>query len=104
MIDRDRKLVGMLWEGDVAAAVRARQEALPLIPRSEVATAAPGALLADMFRDASVANSPVCVLADDGRLIGTVPHATLLAAASGPEEISDMADEPEAQLEMGEVR
>ena len=103
VVDRDRQLVGMVWEGDVAAAVGARQDSLPLIPRANVATAGPGTLLADMFRDASVANSPVVVL-DEGRLLGTVPHATLLAAASINPEVEDKAHEqPAADLveEMG---
>lgn len=105
VLDRERRLVGMLWEGDVATAVRARQESLPVIPRSEVATASPGTYLADMFRGASVASSPVAVLDDDGRLLGTVPHATLLAASATTAEVEAKAEkDPAEDLEMGEVR
>lgn len=106
VVDRERRVVGMLWEGDVAAAVRDRREKLPLIPRSEVATASPDTFLADMFRGASVATSPVLVIDDQDKLLGTVPHATLLAASASTPEVQALAaseDEPTAQLEMGQV-
>ncbi|WP_435199999.1 quaternary amine ABC transporter ATP-binding protein [Janibacter sp. GS2] len=104
VLDRERRLVGMLWEGDVATAVRERRESLPLIPRTEVATASPDTYLADMFRGASVASSPVAVIDGEGKLLGTVPHATLLAASASTSQVEAMAaddDAPAADLEMG---
>ncbi|WP_338748451.1 quaternary amine ABC transporter ATP-binding protein [Janibacter alittae] len=82
VVGRDRTLVGMVHEAGVAAAVRERRDMLPVIPRDQVATATPTTLLADMFRDASDANSPVVVVDEHDRVLGTIPHVTLLAAAS----------------------
>lgn len=83
VVGRDRTLVGLVHEADVARAVREHTEMLPVLPRGQVATAAPDTLLADMFREASDANSPVVVIDENGRVLGIVPQVTLLAAASG---------------------
>ena len=102
VVGRDRTLVGMVNEADVAAAVRERRDVLPVIPRDRVATAGPDTLLADMFQGASDANSPVVVIDDNDRVLGTVPHVTLLAAASST--IEDVpADAGSAPVEMGGV-
>ncbi len=82
VVGRDRTLVGLVHERAVAAAVRERRDLLPVIPRDQVATAAPDTLLAEMFRGASDANSPVVVVDETERVLGLVPHVTLLAAAS----------------------
>ncbi|WP_277452591.1 betaine/proline/choline family ABC transporter ATP-binding protein [Janibacter sp. DB-40] len=92
VVGRDRTLVGLVHEGDVARAVRERSDLLPVIPRDRVPTASTDTLLADMFRDASDANSPVVVVDDEDRVLGTVPHVTLLAAASSGQDVPPPPD------------
>src|SRR5699024_8014853 len=79
---RDRRLAGMVREEDVAVAVREKRDRRPVIGREAVASVGPDTLLADMFREASDADSPVAVVDDEGKVLGTVPHVTLLAAAA----------------------
>ncbi len=92
VLDRDRRLTGMVREADIAQAVREKRDVLPVIPADQVASVGPETLLADMFREASDADSPVAVLDAEGRVLGTVPHVTLLAAAAHNEPVTPDVD------------
>nr|WP_216645554.1 glycine betaine/L-proline ABC transporter ATP-binding protein [Isoptericola halotolerans] len=80
---RDRKVEGLVWEDDVAEAVRTGSEALP-VKRDEVVRVAPDAPLADLFPYAAASRAPLAVVNDQGRLEGVIPRVTLLSALAVP--------------------
>jgi glycine betaine/proline transport system ATP-binding protein len=81
---RDRKLAGIVWESDVADAVRTGSENLPL-SADPVAQVSPDTALADLFHDAAISQAPLAVVGDTGRLEGVIPRVTLLSALAVPD-------------------
>lgn len=98
VVRRDRTPVGVVLPGEVAAAVRAGRDRLPLTERSAT-TVTVGTPLADLLADAARRQSPLLVVDDEGRLAGLIPQVTLLAALSGEptDEVlaHDIPDSPE---------
>ncbi|UFU02993.1 glycine betaine/L-proline ABC transporter ATP-binding protein [Ruania suaedae] len=91
VVGRDRKVAGVVWEDDVAEAVRQGSDSLPRLSRT-VVTVSPDAPLADLFGDAAESRSPLAVINDKGALIGVIPRVTLLSALAGP--VSTDTDTP----------
>ncbi|ATG54063.1 glycine betaine ABC transporter ATP-binding protein [Brachybacterium ginsengisoli] len=81
VLGRDRKPVGVLWEDDVAAAVRAGGDDLPFSTRLEMPVVAHDTPLADLFALSAQHITPLVVVDDDGRFQGVIPRVTLLTAA-----------------------
>ncbi len=79
--NRDRTPVGILWEPDVARAVRDGEKDLPWSPDHEMPTVSEDTTLADLFTLSSQHRSPIVVLDDVGRVAGVIPRVTLLSAA-----------------------
>ncbi|MDO8144151.1 glycine betaine/L-proline ABC transporter ATP-binding protein [Isoptericola sp. 178] len=80
---RDRRVQGIVWEDDVAEAVRAGSDRLPLsdMEVAEVGTDTP---LAELFHHAAASKAPLAVVDENRRLQGIIPRVTLLSALSGP--------------------
>ncbi|WP_402466709.1 quaternary amine ABC transporter ATP-binding protein [Isoptericola aurantiacus] len=89
VIGRDRTVSGVVFEHDVADAVRRDAGRLP-VSGTPVAQVSPDTPLAELFHDAAASTAPLAVVAPDGRLQGVIPRVTLLSALSVPP--SDDAD------------
>jgi glycine betaine/proline transport system ATP-binding protein len=103
VVDRDYRLQGVVYESDVADAVRDGKDRLDAILDRELLTVGPGTILADLFTEAAQSNAPLPVVADGGRLLGVIPRVTLLnalgnglsAAPNITEVAGEIADDPE---------
>ncbi|WP_407341799.1 glycine betaine/L-proline ABC transporter ATP-binding protein [Pengzhenrongella phosphoraccumulans] len=80
VIDRHRKLLGVVRDQDIAAAVRVGPVALVDLTRDEVSAVSTEALLAELFAPAAETPLPVPVVDEKGRLVGVIPRVTLLDA------------------------
>jgi glycine betaine/proline transport system ATP-binding protein len=81
---RNRRLEGVVWEEDVADAVKTGGDRLPLRTEDVVRVAADTPLI-DLFGDAASTRAPLAVVDDQGRLQGVIPRVTLLSALSVPD-------------------
>lgn len=80
VVDRQRKLKGVVLEADVAAAVEAGTETIEGILQTDVITVHENSSLAELFTDSADSPIPLPVLDDEGRLVGVIPRVTLLNA------------------------
>ena len=85
VVNRDRTPAGILWESDVALAVREQRPDLPWSPVHETPTVGEEVPLADLFSLSAQHLSPLVVTDDRGRVSGVIPRVTLLAAAANPD-------------------
>ena len=90
--NRDRTPAGILWEPDVAEAVRTGRTDLPWSPVHEMPTVSHDTSLADLFAVSAQHLNPLVVLDDDGRTVGVIPRVTLLAAAANNGQGADMPE------------
>lgn len=81
VLKRDRTPHGVLWEDDVAEAVRLDHEELPWSPVHEMPVVAHDTPISDLFATAARHLSPLVVVDDDGKFLGVIPRVTLLTAA-----------------------
>ncbi|WP_240930593.1 glycine betaine/L-proline ABC transporter ATP-binding protein [Isoptericola sp. BMS4] len=92
---RSRKVEGIVWEDDIAAALKTGAEKLPLsatdVPRVTADTP-----LFELFPYAAATRNPIAVVDEQGRLQGVIPRVTLLSALSGPDGTDGAADGPDA--------
>ncbi|MDN5893001.1 MAG: betaine/proline/choline family ABC transporter ATP-binding protein [Nocardioides sp.] len=78
VVDRDRRLRGVVMEADIAKAVEAGEDSLGSILQPAVVVA-PDVAVADLFT--ASAESPAALAVVDGdRLVGVIPRVTLLNA------------------------
>ncbi|MGB6058719.1 MAG: glycine betaine/L-proline ABC transporter ATP-binding protein [Microthrixaceae bacterium] len=82
VVDRNRRLVGCVSAGDVAAAVERGESDLSVILESDTKVVSAGTALADLLADSAEATAPLGVIAEDHRLLGVIPKVTLLNALS----------------------
>ncbi len=80
---RDRRVLGIVWEQDVADAVREGSDRLPVSDET-VAQVAPDTPLAELFQYAAASTAPLAVVGAEGRLDGVIPRVTLLSALAVP--------------------
>jgi glycine betaine/proline transport system ATP-binding protein len=80
VVDRDRRLLGVVRDLDVVAAVRAGGAALVDLTLDDISPVSQDALLAELFAPAAETPLPVPVVDDRGRLVGVIPRVTLLEA------------------------
>lgn len=85
LVDRDRRLLGVVRDDDVLAGQRRGVETLVDLTRDEVTAVAEDALLAEIFAPSAETPLPVPVVDGAGRLVGVIPRVTLLEAMSPPE-------------------
>ena len=83
VVDKGRKLQGVVYESDVAAGVTAGTDTLAGIIKPMPATAAATAL-AELMTAASAHAAGLAVIDDDGKLQGVIPRVTLLNALADP--------------------
>jgi glycine betaine/proline transport system ATP-binding protein len=79
-LNRDRTPRGVLWEDDVAAAVREGRDDLPWSTRHEMPIVHQDSPIAELFAESAQHASPLVVVDDDGRFQGVIPRITLLTA------------------------
>ncbi|WP_435531416.1 quaternary amine ABC transporter ATP-binding protein [Ruania halotolerans] len=110
VVSRDRRVQGVVWEDDVAVAVRQGTETLPL-QRDGVAQVGVDDPLAELFQHAAATRAPLAVVNDAGVLQGVLPRVTLLSALAIPEtdtepdtEPSDDGPDPALETAMGGPR
>lgn len=89
LVDRERRLQGVVLEDDVAMALERGQETLDGLVRSAV-TVRPDVPVAELFTPAAESPTALAVV-DDDRLVGVIPRVTLLSAlgAVGGTETDD---------------
>ena len=85
VVGNDRKVQGVVWEEDVAEAVRRGADTLP-IQAEGVARVSPDDSLADLLHHAAASRAPLAVVNESGVLEGVIPGVTLLSALAGPEQ------------------
>ena len=90
--NRDRTPVGILWEPDVAEAVRTGRKDLPWSPVHEMPTVPHDTSLSDLFAVSAQHLNPIVVLDDEGRTLGVIPRVTLLASAANHGQGTDMPE------------
>ena len=81
VLNRDRTPAGVLWEDDVARAVREGQTELPYSTRHPLHVVREDIQISDLFAASAENPTPVFVVDKAGRFAGVIPRVTLLAAA-----------------------
>lgn len=80
VVDRLKRLKGVVLEGDVASAVEAGTETITNILTTEMITVREQTSLAHLFTDSADSPIPLPVIDDQERLVGVIPRVTLLNA------------------------
>ncbi|WP_083259809.1 quaternary amine ABC transporter ATP-binding protein [Cellulosimicrobium cellulans] len=80
VVDRQRRLQGVVRDDDAVAAIKAGKESLEGIVRDGVTPVSPDTPLAEIFAPAAESPLPVAVTDGSDRLVGVVPRVTLLEA------------------------
>ncbi|TDE90459.1 glycine betaine/L-proline ABC transporter ATP-binding protein [Occultella glacieicola] len=83
VVSRDRRVKGLVWEDDVAEAVRQGSSTLPGLSQA-VTTVGPETPLVELFADSAAARAPLAVVDERGVLLGVIPRVTLLSALATP--------------------
>ncbi|MFV0430051.1 MAG: glycine betaine/L-proline ABC transporter ATP-binding protein [Arachnia sp.] len=78
-----RTPIGVLWEEDVARAVRDGERDLPWSPVHEMPVVDRHTPINELFGHAAHHRSPIVVVDDENHLVGVIPRVTLLAALDG---------------------
>ncbi|MEZ5087398.1 MAG: betaine/proline/choline family ABC transporter ATP-binding protein [Tessaracoccus sp.] len=94
-VNRERKPVGILWEDDVAEAVRAGRTDLPYSTVHEMPVVTETTPINELFAHSAQHRAPLVVVDDHGRVTGVIPRVTLLAAlgaANGSSDDTEGAD------------
>ncbi|WP_153398588.1 quaternary amine ABC transporter ATP-binding protein [Ornithinicoccus halotolerans] len=83
VVTRERRVEGLVWEDDVAEAVRQGADRLP-VSAEGVPRVTPDTPLAALFHHAAATRAPIAVVGENDRLEGVIPRVTLLSALSAP--------------------
>jgi glycine betaine/proline transport system ATP-binding protein len=83
VVDRDRKLVGVVRDDDLARLSRERANSIEAVIDKNVPTSSPDAPIADLYAAAAETTVPIAIVNEEGRMLGIVPRVSLLAALSG---------------------
>lgn len=96
VLDRDRTPAGVIWQDDVAEAVRLGKDELPWSDVHEMAVVSQDTPVAELFGKSAQHDAPLVVVDDEGRFAGVIPRVTLLTALGviGEEESSSPAVDP----------
>jgi glycine betaine/proline transport system ATP-binding protein len=87
VLHRDRTPAGILWEEDVARAVRDGVDDLPWSPVHEMPVVTHDTPIGDLFAHSAQHLNPLVVTDAEGKFAGIIPRVTLLTAAGyGKEE------------------
>lgn len=90
VLERDRTPAGVIWQDDVAEAVRLGQDELPWSDVHDMAVVSHDTPVAELFGKSAQHDAPLVVVDDEGRFAGVIPRVTLLTALGviGEEESS----------------
>ena len=90
VLERDRTPAGVIWQDDVAEAVRLGQDELPWSDVHDMAVVGQDTQVAELFGKSAQHDAPLVVVDDEGRFAGVIPRVTLLTALGviGEEESS----------------
>ncbi|WP_420176172.1 quaternary amine ABC transporter ATP-binding protein [Luteococcus sp. OSA5] len=102
VLRRDRTPAGVLWEDDVARAVRQGETQLPWSREHEMPVVPHDTPIAELFEHSAKHLSPLIVVDDQGRFTGVIPRVTLLTAVGESQNetttevqtVTTQADEP----------
>ncbi|WP_245701323.1 quaternary amine ABC transporter ATP-binding protein [Sanguibacter gelidistatuariae] len=94
VVDRSRRLRGVVYDSEVVAAVRAGITSLETLVRDDVTAVTEDTSLSEIFAPASESPLPVPVTDAAGRLMGVIPRVALLEAMVP--SVSEDHDEPTA--------
>lgn len=83
VVDRDRRLRGMVDVDDVVEAAKQREETLTRIIRDDIPTCSPDTSLRDLAPVATEHRIPVAVVDDKNTLVGHVARVQVLAGMAG---------------------
>jgi glycine betaine/proline transport system ATP-binding protein len=83
VLGRDRKVVGLVRDDDLAKLSRERTNSIESVIDPNVPTASPDVPIADLYATAAETAVPIVIVNEEGRLLGIVPRVSLLAALSG---------------------
>lgn len=81
VLEKDRTPKGVLWEEDVARALREDEDELPWSPVHHMPLVCLDTPVSELFADSAQHKSPLVVVDDEGKFEGVVPRITLLTAA-----------------------
>ena len=95
VLERDRTPAGVLWQDDVAEAVRVGQEQLPWSSEHEMAVVSHDTPVAELFGKSAQHAAPLVVVDDEGRFAGVIPRVTLLTALGVIGEGADPSPVPD---------
>src|SRR5699024_11718265 len=91
VVNRDRTPAGVLWEDDVADAVRAGRSDLPYSTTHTLPVVREDILISELFPESAESPTPGLEVGDDGRIAGVIPRVTLLAAAGSGQDSAPLA-------------
>ena len=80
VLERDRTPAGVIWQDDVAEAVRLGQDELPWSDLHDMAVVSHDTPVAELFGKSAQHDAPLVVVDDEGRFAGVIPRVTLLTA------------------------
>ena len=80
VLERDRTPAGVIWQDDVAEAVRLGQDELPWSDVHDMAVVSHDTPVAELFGMSAQHDAPLVVVDDEGRFAGVIPRVTLLTA------------------------
>lgn len=84
VLNRDRTPYGIVWEDDIAEAVKNGEDELPWREKHQMPIVQEDTPVADLFNLSAKHSNPIVVVDDQGRFSGVIPRVTLLAAV-GPQ-------------------
>ena len=96
VLKRDQRPVGVVWEQDVAEAVRTGSEELPFSAEYEAPVVPATTPVSELFGLAANYTSPIVVVGHDGKFLGVVPRVTLLSAVGDVPSTTTMLTGTEA--------
>ncbi len=85
VVDRSRRLRGVVYDSEVVAALRAGTTSLESLVRDDVTAVTQDTSLSEIFAPAAESPLPVPVTDADGRLVGVIPRVVLLEAMVPPQ-------------------
>ncbi|NLE98251.1 MAG: glycine betaine/L-proline ABC transporter ATP-binding protein [Propionibacterium sp.] len=97
VVSRDRKPVGIVWEDDVAEAVRKGSSELPYSATHEMPVVEADTPINELFERSAQHRSPLVVVDERGRVVGVIPRVTLLTAATPSNGVPDEDEDEEEE-------
>jgi glycine betaine/proline transport system ATP-binding protein len=89
VVDKDRKLQGMVTMEDATRAAAEKASSLEKIIIRDIPKAAPDETLEDLLPKATSSQFPIAVVNESGKLLGVLPRVAVLTALTGDEDAPD---------------